>query len=353
VEKLLFLNGIILFWGAFMGWKDVLRAIFIEKAEDWTFQELSQKQLHNGKSGEPIETNNAYVTIKLRSMRVVNIRKGLSKFYGAVHSFITLGHLGIQKAEFQVLTTPTDLQGIDAKNLHKVLSFDKDLLTSVPYRGDGLEIELGLFSIKAENLADSFLKVLEGMSDVAGVSFVSSAIPFVKPLSDAVDLLVGTSDDQILEIGLSTKVSKPKTGTFVVMRAPQNLVDLSEFTLDEAYRLVDKNGKNMGDYPYIVYSIEASSERENWYQIPEISKAFNSVNEAVRKGDEEKIDEAFGYYTRLVLTSPDLIDADAEKMVQKMDEKIKKIKGLPKRRTRGMVKGIDLGTLKDLNIYGS
>lgn len=336
-----------------MGWKDRLGDVFIDKAEDWVFEQLSPSQIPNGKPGEPIEKNRAYITIKLRSMRVVHVRKGLSKFYGAVHSFITLGHLGTQKAEFQVLTTPTDLQGIDATNLHKVLCFDKDLLNSVPYRGNGLEIELGLFSIKAENLADSFLKVLEGMSDAAGVSFVSTAIPFVKPLSDGVDLLVGTTKDQILEIGLSTKVSKPETGTFVVMRAPKNSVNLSEFQLDEAFRLVDKNGKTMGDYPYIVYSIESSLERENWYQIPEIAKAFNAVNEAARKGDIDKIDEAFLDYKRIVLTSPDIIDDDADKIIQRLEEKVEKIKGISKRRTRGRVKGLDLGSFKDLNIYGS
>lgn len=336
-----------------MGWRDRLKDIFIDKAEDWTFKELSPNQIPNGKPGEPIEKNKAYVTIKLRSMRVINVRKGLKKFYGAVHSFITLGHLGIQKAEFQVLTTPTDLQAIDSTNLHKVLSFDKDLLNSVPYRGDGLEIELGLFSIKAENLADSFLKVLEGMSEAAGVSFVSTAIPFIKPLSDGVDLLVGTTQDQILEIGLSTKVSKPKTGTFVVMRAQSNSVDLSRFQLDEAFRLVDKNGNTMGDYPYIVYSIESSLERENWYQIPEIAKAFNAVNEAARKGDINKIDEAFLDYKRIVYTSPDIIDDDADKMIHRLEEKIEKIKGIPRRRTKGVIKGLDLGSFKDLNIYGS
>lgn len=336
-----------------MGWKDRLKDIFIDKAEDWTFKPLSPNQIPNGKPGESIEKNKAYITIKLRSMRVVNVRRGLGKFYGAVYSFIALGHLGTQKAEFQVLTAPTDLQGIDSTNLHKVLCFDKDLLNSVPYRGDGVEIELGLFSIKAENLADSFLKVLGGMSDAAGVSFVSTAIPFVKPLSDAVDLLVGTSKDQILEIGLSTKVSKPKTGTFVVMRAPKNSIDLSEFQLDEAFRLVDKNGKTMGDYPYIVYSIESSSERENWYQIPEIAKAFKAVNEAVRKGAIDKIDEAFLDYKRMVLTSPDIIDDDADKMIQRLEEKVEKIKGIPRRRTRGIVKDLDLGSFKDLNIYGS
>jgi hypothetical protein len=337
-----------------MGWQDRLKDAFIEKNQDWTFDELDSKQIPDGKPPEVIERDKAYITIKLRSMRVVNVRKGVKKFYGAVHSFVTIGHLGSMKAEFQVLTTPTDLQGIDNANLHKVLCFDKDLLNSVPYRGDGLEIDLGLYSIQAENLADSFLKVLEGMSNAAGVSFVSNAIPFVKPLSDGVDLLMGTTQDQILEIGLSTKISNPKTGTFVIMRAPKNSVNLSEFRLDKAYRLIDKSGNAIGEYPYIIYSIESSTERQNWYQISELSKAFNAVNEAVREGRVDKIDESFSVFKRIVATSPDIIDADGEKMIQKLEEKIVKFKKTI-RRTRGEIEGksSDLGSFKDLNIYGT
>jgi hypothetical protein len=337
-----------------LGWRDRIKDVFIDKADDWIFQELKPDQIPNGKPGSPIRRDEAYVTIKLRSMRVVNVRTGFRKFYGAVHSFVSLGHLGTQKAEFQVLTTPTDLKGIDPTNLHRVLCFDKDLLNSVPYRGDGLEIEFGLYSIKGEDLTASFLRVLEGLSDAAGVSFVSTATPFVKPLSDGVDLLLGTTQDQILEIGLSTKISDPKTGTFVVMRAPVNLVDLSEFKLDEAYRLVDKNGDTMGEYPYIVYSIESDPNRENWYQIPDISKAYKDVNEAARNRDASKLDGALMDFKRIVLTSPDLIDEDQDLMNERMEEKVKKIRKTL-RTTRGeaeIVESADLGNLKDLNLYG-
>jgi hypothetical protein len=337
-----------------VGWRDRIKAVFIDKADDWIFEELTPDQIPNGSLGRPIKKDKAYVTIRLRSMRVVNVRQGLQKFYGAVHSFVSLGHLGTQKAEFQVLTTPTDLRGINPTNLHRVLCFDKDLLTSVPYRGGGLEIEFGLYSIKGENLTDTFLKVLEGLSDAAGVSFVSTATPFVKPLSDGIDLLLGTTQNQILEIGLSTKVSDPKTGTFVVMRAPASSVELSKYKLDEAYRLVDKNGDRMGEYPYIVYSIESDPNRENWYEIPEISKVYNEVNEAARKGDASKLDDAVMSFKRIVLTSPDLTDEDQDLMIEKMEEKVKKIKKTL-RRTRldeaESVGSVDLGSLKDLNLY--
>lgn len=336
-----------------LGWKERIKAVFIDKAEDWKFGELLPNQIPNGKPGVALERDKVYVTVKLRSMRVVNFRRGLKKFYGAVHSYITLGHTGNQKAEIEVVTTPAELKGIDATNLNRVLTFDKDLLTFVPYRGDGLDIELGLYSITAENLTDSFLKVLEGLSEAGGVSFVSSAIPFVKPLSDGVDLLLGTTQEQILEIGLSTKVSNPKTGTFVIMRAPASSINLSDYKLDDAYRLVDKNGNTMGDFPYMVYSIESSNQRENWYQIPEISQAFKTVNDAIREGNIKKIDDAFKKYSLIVASSQDLIDDDQQKMIDVLESKIEKLKKtVLKREREGEKKTADIGSLEDLNIYG-
>ena len=87
-----------------MGWKNIFR----KRAQNWTFGSLNASQVPNGKQHEQIEADKVYIKIILRSMRIVDVRKGLKKFYGAVHSFISLGHYD-KKAEFQVLTTPTKL----------------------------------------------------------------------------------------------------------------------------------------------------------------------------------------------------------------------------------------------------
>lgn len=327
-----------------MGWKD----IFIKRAENWTFGSLNASQVPGSSTTALIEPNKAYIKIILRSLRIVNIRKIHKKFFGAVHSFISLGHYD-EKAEFHVLTTPTKLKDIDAAHIDRVISFNKYLLNSVPYRGGGVSIELGLFSIESADLADSFLKVLEGMSEAAGVSFVSTAIPFAKPLTDGINLLVGTTNPEILEIGLSTNLIKPSTGTFVVIRAPQGEIDLSKLKLDDAFRLIDQSGKAIGDYPYLVFSIESNSDRENWYEIPELTKAWKDLREVAKQGDVKKTQEAFIAFKRIVITSPDLIDDHADKLVEDARVMVDRLMTITRTRTQ---KGIDIGDLKQIKLFG-
>lgn len=326
-----------------MGWKE----IFVKRTENWTYGSLDASQVPDGSPSKPIVPNKVYIQVILRSLRIVNIRKITKKFFGAVHSFISLGHYD-KKAEFHVLTTPTKLRDIDASNVDRVISFNKYLLNSVPYRGGGVSVELGLFSIESVDLADSFLKVLEGMSEAAGVSFLSTALPFAKPLTDGINLLMGTDKPEILEVGLSTNLINPVTGTFVVIRAPQGTIKLSELKLDDAYRLVDQNGKAVSDYPYIVFSVESTLTRENWYEIPELTNAWADLREAGKQSDTQKMQEAFIAFKRTVLTSSDLIDKHANKLVEEARAKLDQL--IDMTRTRGG-EGIDIGDLEQLKIY--
>jgi hypothetical protein len=327
----------------------VWNQIFTKRAEDWIFQSLDASQIPGNPGSTQILADQDYVKVFLRSMRIVNVRKGLKKFYGVVHSFISLPHLE-KTAEFQVLTTPQELMNIDAGNVDRVLQFNKILVDSVPYRGGGVEIELGLFSIQSVDLTDSFLEVLEGMADAAGVGYVSIAMPFVGPLRKGIDLLLGTTNSSILEVGIATTMSKPSTGYFVVMRAPKGVVDLSKYKLDQAYRLVDAQGKPISDYPYLVFSIEADKEREKWFEIPDVSEAYKDLREASRKGDLDKAQEAFIAFKRIVLTSPDLLDSDAESLVKKVEDKMNSL--FTTQRGPGLAgKGLELGVLREMDLY--
>ena len=138
-------------------WEDIRR----QGKQQSTYGELEPSQLPAGFQREPIIPNNAYVDVFLRSMHVVNVRKNLDKFYGIVHSYISLPYLYKENAQFHVLTTPVNLRGIDPTNIDKTIQLNHQLMDSVPYRGGDLKIELSLFSIECNDLAISFVKFLE------------------------------------------------------------------------------------------------------------------------------------------------------------------------------------------------
>lgn len=310
-----------------MGWWN---QIWTTRAEDWTSGYLEPLQVFDKLGRTTVHANAAYLSVYLRSMRVVNIRTGLKKFYGTVHSFITIPHISGKSAQFHVLTTPASLSNIDAKNVDRIISMNQRLLGPIPYRGGDLEIEVGLFSIESVNLAQPFLTVLESLSQAAGVSYVNAAVPFVGPLLQGIDLLAGTSGGSILEIGLSRKYQNVETGTMVIMRAAKGLIDLSDLRVDEDYRLIDSYGNAVKDYPYMVLAIDAEKERADWFNIPELAQSYHEIQQALRKGKHQETMEALAVFKRVVYTSPDLLDRHAENLARKVDSEVNnKLKFIP------------------------
>jgi len=297
----------------------ILDKILKTTATDYTFGPLSQ--VPDDLAHVPIQKGSAYVSIMLRSMRIVSVRRGWSKFYPVVHSYISIPHLGGQRAEFQAVTSPSRLSELDASHLDRVISLNHRLLGPVPFRGGDLSLEIGLFSVKSDDLAKPFLAVLEAMAVAAGVSFVSVAMPFVAPLKKGLELLTGSNNIN-LEIGLSTILSKPETGYFFVMRAKRGDLKSDEFRVADDFRLVDRSGQAISDYPYLVFSIEVSDSRDDWFLIPEIASLYGELGVAIRKGRGAEVQEIFSALKRTVLTSPDLLTRDAQQLVSKIEEEV-------------------------------
>jgi len=328
-------------------------SIWKTQAKDWTYAKIPANKTPEGLQHANVSADDGYVNIWLQSFRITNVRKGLKKFYGTVNSFISLPILdeesGGKKAEFQVTTTPGQLKNIDAENVDRILVLNQRLLGPIPYRGGDLEVEIGLFSIKEADLAGPFLSILDSLSKAAGVSFVSAAMPFAGPLKDGINLLSGASSDSILEIGLSTVYSPCETGYFAVMRAQQNQVDTSKFRIDNDHRLVDDNdGQPVKDYPYLVFRVEASKLRDDWFLIPDVAKAYKVLREEVRRGVLSKINDAFAAFRRTALSSPDLLLADAQRLVAKVDGEVKAVVGPT---PTASLTSASIRELKDISLY--
>jgi hypothetical protein len=295
-----------------------------QKAETWTYLELSGEQVPTKADHAAIAPNEAYLTLTLRSLRIVDVRKALKRFYGAVHSWSSVAHVGTGRAEFEVVTTPADLRDADAEHLDRVIAMDRPLLGPVPYRGGGLDLELGLFSVMSQDLAGPFLDVLEGMSKAAGVTFVSAARPFIAPLTQGISLLTGSTRNTTLEIGIA-KNWEPTTGYYAIIRAPRGLIPPQDVRVADDQHLVDSGGNVLGTYPYVVFSIDASRDRPNWFEIPELKDAYAELNAEVSRGKVQDAEQAFAVFRRKTLTSPDLLFADARVITDKVDAQVKEV----------------------------
>jgi len=300
-------------------------------AKSWVFQPLGANQVPNSYGTKPIKPDKAYVTILLRCMRIVHSRVGAKEFYGAVHCYVSLASFAAESgtAEFNVVTTPSQLQKVSDTNLNCVIQIDEPMAGPVPYRGGGIDIEMGLFSVMCANYVDEFLKVLVDLTSAAKASYISQAVPFVKPIDNAIHLLLGANNNNKLEVGLKMHLSESKlseSGCYAVIGASvQQLraagISLSGIKLDQNYQLLTQNDNPLDKYPYMIFSVESDPNRNDWCRIPEVLKAYNKFLGAIRDGNSpDMIKQIFDVFRRTARTSPDLISDDFEGIIAQVEK---------------------------------
>jgi hypothetical protein len=333
-----------------MGW---WKSVWIEKSSSWTYVELNSEKNIPSIKRESIRAEQSYLHIFLRSLKIRNTRVGLKRFHGTIHSFISVPYSTGTKASFHVVTTPANLEKIDSAHVDRVVVMDQRLLGPIPWRGGDLELEIGLFSIKEEDLASPFLALLETMSRTAGVSFVSTALPLVAPISQGIDLLTHANGDSVLEIGYTKTAFRPETGYYAVIGAKRGtLVD--ELYVDRDGHLISAtSGRPLEEYPYIVLAIEATSERENWFEIPDVAQAYAALRASVKTGVIDQVVESMAVFKRITLTSPDLLFRDAELLIRKVQSEIDSVTSNTGLRGRGATRGASaMRDLAAVALYG-
>lgn len=324
--------------------------VFKKKPQEWFYGKIPAAQTPNDVELREVKRDEEYLHIYLKSMRIGYARRGLKTYYGAVHSYISLLHRS-GKAKFNVVTTPGDLQELDSKRIYNVLNFNKPLLGPIPFRGGNVEVEIGLFSIEAANLAKPFISLLSEMSTLAGVTFISAALPYAGAIEKGINLLAGATDESILEIGISTAYNKIETGYYAVIAAHRDKVNINDIRIAKDFAITDAQGNSLSDYPYIVFEVFTSAKRDDWFDIPEISGAYKKLQEDVNKADYTAAKESLAAFKRAVYFSNDLIRRDSEEIFKQVNDEVTGFLGTTQTGTRSLEKSTELKELKDFKIY--
>ena len=300
-------------------WSDLMR----RRAEDWVFAPLEPNQTPDKMAVDKVVPDAAYVEIFLKSMRIVDVRRGVKKFFGTVHSFTSLDTLAGKPAQFNVVTTPNQLRNVDASNLDRVININQRLLGPIPYRGGDLVLETGLFSVVSADLTAPYVDLLQKVSGIAGVSFLQSALPFVEPIKEGVNLLLGSQGDSMLEVGLATRFTAPETRYYVVMRAPKTSIKTSDLRIDpNDFKVVDIKGTAITNAPYMVIQVMARDTRDDWFNIPELLEHYDLIRDAVRRQNQNDARAAFEVFQMRARTCNDLISSHADLLVQKVEAQL-------------------------------
>jgi hypothetical protein len=286
-----------------------------KRAIDWYFAPLEEK--------DEIPRDEVYVSVFLRSMRILNVRSGLKRFAGAVHSFIELPQLASGTAAFHTFTIPDELKAVDPEHVDRVVVSSQRLLGPVPYRGPDIKLDLGLFSVETSDLVDAYLGILSDLASAAGVGYVNAALPFVKPIENGIQRLLDAGGPAMLEIGLSKDIDTPREGLYLIMRGPEKELRHLELVRDGEYK-VSRADRGKLEYPYMTFEIVATPIRSDWFKIDELRRAHATLQDVVRSGNVRAARDQFAVFRYATLTSPDLLYADAERIVEEAEKQLER-----------------------------
>lgn len=303
-----------------MSW---IQRLFKEKEYPWTYGSPDTLKGPNRTEPRLVKKNSEYIRVVLKSSRIPYSRKGFTTYYGVVHSFISLLHKSGVYASFHSVNTPGNLQQLSNNKLNRVINIGKDILGPLPYRGDKLELEIGLLSVPADNLAKPFLETLSKMSSVAGVSFVATAQPFVEPIEAGVSLLTGAKNAPELEIGLYTTLHELQTGYYAAISAPKGQLKTTAITIDETDFSLFHDGKLIDDYSYFVFEVIATTQRDDWFNIPHIHEPHEELLKAITTPDINMAKKLLAKLSLAIQFSPDILRPDADILLRNIDTDIK------------------------------
>ena len=269
-------------------------------------------------AGQPLEADKCYLELYLESLKLEQARKFGTTFDAVVYSSVKLASAGEPSAKLSAISKPAGLQELDQGQIDRVITTSKRLMASTPYRGGPVSLELGLFSVKRGNLISAALEFVSKVSDTAGITSVIAAKPFIPLLVDGMDLIAGSADDTVLEVGLDTDMAIKESCVFAVIATSKDDIDSKSLALEEDGTLLHQGSALQCGYA--TFSIRYAAEKPDYGEIPDLKDAYAKVINEVRKNDQRAAREALQAFRLTALTSPDLILDDAKRLVAKVRE---------------------------------
>lgn len=197
-----------------------------------------------------------------------------------------------------------------------------------PYRGDQLELFVGLFRVESTNWAKQALNLLETVAKSFDISKLTGYIKIADPIIDGIEGFLGMGDKTQLRIGKRDEFGDPETpagsqlkpGYFVIIR-DKNITKITDeyikkFWVKKNQLYYGNDKSNLEVYTgndYMLYQI-ACHEGRNDYSTFEFHSQWEIVRDAIWKDSEEKANDEYLHLINLIRRSPDLIPEHMKKL---------------------------------------
>lgn len=276
------------------------------------FKPMNTLNLHTNFA---IQADHGYFRVRFVDMRLARDVVGATILAPVLHAI------------FNIKLPPTDLhevligakpfQDTKGKNLHRVYIAPQAITPIVPYKGNKIDTQLGLFSIPSRDLASEMLDLLGLLAGTAQRPDIVAAFGVANAVRRGINALLGLNGANLLlgwqgEIGNGEQVQQE----YIVVTPSGTPLEKHRVSIFDRRLLYDS--RPVDQISYIVFAIEVSNRRSDWRHLPEVKKYFDAWNDArsVYNLPAQKYNQAVTELLRALRTSPNIVPADAERIVR-------------------------------------
>lgn len=242
-----------------------------------------------------IKAGEHYLKLTLAEMFLKNDRAWFSAWHPAAYSLIKF-RFGDTDETVSHMAGPSSIKELD-QQANASISLNHTMVPVVPFNGGTIELESGLVAVKDSDDVKSLLKVLTDVSTSLAVPQVSSALAFAQPLVNGIEQLVGSDKNQTaLHLHDSFSAGPTLRARYLAaISAPAGTIPPGELFVknDKLCQGADMAAAQpMEGWDYMLFRIDAFSERDDWEDLTAIKEPFmqaiEMLNAALNEPDPDK-----------------------------------------------------------------
>jgi hypothetical protein len=276
---------------------------------------------------EELTPNASYFRLWLKDMNLLHDRAWFTDQYPAVQSSVKLTFDGRPGQIFSRVAQPSkEVMGPGVRRNYV-------LLEQMPYSGDVVELEAGLFALKGKNYLTTTIGILDDFSQLIGAP-LTSAMEVVKKVSSGIEHALQTSNGSIhlgLHQAFSEKGSQAenvlRSGYFAVLLATTDKLNRQALSVKDGqlyYTPPDKEAAPLRDVEFMLFHLEALKQRANW-RMSNILEPINKAKDALLTGDKRTAKMWTNQALGIAWKSPDLVSGDRRRVVDAIKKELAEV----------------------------
>ncbi len=301
-----------------MGWiKNLIDTIDGKRPEDWAFVQGIPMQ-GSAITGKPIKPDECYIELYVDSLKLARARRFATTFNGVVYAFGSTARQGDTPSKFSAVTQPQEITNVGETDLNNVITFSKRMFKVVPWRGDPLDLELGLFSVKTGNIAADIADYVVRLSNTIAPGITTTFDPLLPLVTEGLNMMAGQTEEVELELAVDTSVQLTEGQHYALIRKERQQINVGDLSVTNDGRLL-LSGNDI-DASYCVFSIRPRSDNPDWGNIESLRARFQELTAAIDSGRQGDATDAMAAFRRSVAISPDLITTDKKAVINKAND---------------------------------